>query len=394
MKNSPTRQCFIGVLFAHTLISSARAETATLKPFEDTAAYEYFSTFNLGGMSFVPVGSIPKGGRSRGLFRFDLSSIPSNANVSSVSLQVNIVRAGILAQSANNDLHRVLQPWGEGNKSGQAAGFGAPATDGEATWNSRAVPANWGAPGGLVGTDFVSTISSTALLGNAGPFSFESAPVMVADVQLWINTPSANFGWMIICRDETLPNIRWIGSKEDPTNAAALVVNYTLPVPPPGISNNSPLGGGIYAMPYSQTLLATGGTPGFTWSVVAGSLPGGLSLAPSSGALGGTPVAAGTFNFTARVTDSVGVNTDKPFSIIISPLVPPTIANVLQNGARFIFSFNGTAGQSYGIEFRDRFTSTNLWSPLTNLGILPGSGMLSITNAISGTQRFYRVRTP
>jgi hypothetical protein len=38
---------------------------------------------------------------------------------------------------------------------------------------------------------------------------------------------------------------------------------------------------------YSQTLAASGGAPPFTWSAPA--LPSGLSLAPSTGAISGTP---------------------------------------------------------------------------------------------------------
>ena len=54
---------------------------------------------------------------------------------------------------------------------------------------------------------------------------------------------------------------------------------------------------------YSQSLLATGGTTGYTWSVTAGSLPEGLTLS-SGGAITGTPSASGTSSFTATVSDS------------------------------------------------------------------------------------------
>jgi hypothetical protein len=51
-------------------------------------------------------------------------------------------------------------------------------------------------------------------------------------------------------------------------------------------------------------MTATGGTPAYTWSITAGALPGGLTLAASSGIISGTPTATGTFNFTAAVTDN------------------------------------------------------------------------------------------
>jgi hypothetical protein len=44
---------------------------------------------------------------------------------------------------------------------------------------------------------------------------------------------------------------------------------------------------------YSVTLTATGGTPPYTWSVTAGTLPAGLSLNPATGVISGTPSVSG-----------------------------------------------------------------------------------------------------
>jgi photosystem II stability/assembly factor-like uncharacterized protein len=54
---------------------------------------------------------------------------------------------------------------------------------------------------------------------------------------------------------------------------------------------------------YSTTLVAADGVPSYTWSVVAGSLPAGLTLNPG-GDITGTPTEAGDFSFTVRVLDS------------------------------------------------------------------------------------------
>jgi len=63
---------------------------------------------------------------------------------------------------------------------------------------------------------------------------------------------------------------------------------------------------------YSQTLQATGGITPYSWSVVSGSLPSGLSLDSSTGVISGTPRGrAQTYNFTVRCSDSYDpANTD------------------------------------------------------------------------------------
>ncbi len=51
-------------------------------------------------------------------------------------------------------------------------------------------------------------------------------------------------------------------------------------------------------------LNASGGTSPYTWSIIAGALPDGLSVDGSSGEISGTPTKAGTFSFTVQVADS------------------------------------------------------------------------------------------
>ena len=72
----------------------------------------------------------------------------------------------------------------------------------------------------------------------------------------------------------------------------------------------SSLPDGIEGTAYSQTLHAAGGATPYTWSVVAGALPPGLSLASSTGVISGTPTAPGTYTFAVEVTDSGDPETD------------------------------------------------------------------------------------
>jgi len=69
---------------------------------------------------------------------------------------------------------------------------------------------------------------------------------------------------------------------------------------------------------YSQSLTATGGTGGLTWSDKNGDLTGtGLALT-SGGVLSGTVVSEQTVSFTAEVVDNLGASTDQAFSFTFS----------------------------------------------------------------------------
>jgi Putative Ig domain len=74
---------------------------------------------------------------------------------------------------------------------------------------------------------------------------------------------------------------------------------------------------GTVGSSYFQNFFTSGGVGPFTWTVVAGQLPPGVTL--TGGHLGGTPTAAGTFTFTIKVTDSAGDQATEPGRITISP---------------------------------------------------------------------------
>jgi hypothetical protein len=60
----------------------------------------------------------------------------------------------------------------------------------------------------------------------------------------------------------------------------------------------------IVHVPYSATLDAGGGTLPYSWKVVSGELPQGLSLTASSGVISGIPARAGQFSFSVQVAGS------------------------------------------------------------------------------------------
>ena len=79
-----------------------------------------------------------------------------------------------------------------------------------------------------------------------------------------------------------------------------------------------PASSGTVGVAYSSSMTASGGTPAYTYSTI-GSLPGGLTLNASTGAITGTPTAAGSFSFAAQVHDAAGATATNSCGITIAP---------------------------------------------------------------------------
>ncbi len=132
---------------------------------------------------------------------------------------------------------------------------------------------------------------------------------------------------------------------------------------------------------YDQTLSATGGTPALTWSVTAGSLPSGLTLSPSTGAITGTPTASGTFSFSVKVSDSGSPVQSASAALTISVAAPAPAPIAM--GA--LTATSATVGQAYsGGTSVSGGTAPYVWS--VSAGSLPaGLALSAATGTVSGT---------
>ena len=99
--------------------------------------------------------------------------------------------------------------------------------------------------------------------------------------------------------------------------SATFTVNNVTPKPP-SITTTS-LANGTQNTAYNATLAAAGGTPPYFWSIISGTLPAGLTLAPSTGAITGTPSGTGPSSFTVQVTDANSLAATKALSLTINP---------------------------------------------------------------------------
>ena len=133
---------------------------------------------------------------------------------------------------------------------------------------------------------------------------------------------------------------------------------------------------GTVGQAYSATLAASGGTQPYTWSLVSGQLPTGLSLS-ASGITSGTPTTAGSYSFTVEVNDSGSHPASKAFSM--STTSTASALSIVTTSLS-----NGTVGQVYSATLAaSGGTQPYTWSLVS--GQLPTGLSLSASGITSGT---------
>ncbi len=133
---------------------------------------------------------------------------------------------------------------------------------------------------------------------------------------------------------------------------------------------------GAPGAPYNQSLTASGGSEPYRFSLSTGSLPPGLTLS-QGGQISGTPVAAGTYNFTITATAANLCTGSRSYTLVINCLgltVNPAVAALPA----------GTVGTPYS----RTFTAVGGAAPYTfsvTSGILPGGLSLSPGGVLTGS---------
>ncbi len=89
------------------------------------------------------------------------------------------------------------------------------------------------------------------------------------------------------------------------TSTATANLSIQVQVPPPLKLTTTSLPAATAGVHYSQKLAAAGGARPYTWSIVSGALPAGLTLQHGTGVISGTPKTGGNFRFTAQVSCTV-----------------------------------------------------------------------------------------
>jgi hypothetical protein len=102
-----------------------------------------------------------------------------------------------------------------------------------------------------------------------------------------------------------------------------------MPPPAPIALITSTIPAAVRGNQYSVGLLATGGTPPYTWSLASGALAPGLSLNPATGMISGTPTSTGVFSFTIGLRDQRSAAASTALQLtVVEPVPVPQITRV------------------------------------------------------------------
>ena len=201
-------------------------------------------------------------------------------------------------------------------------------------------------PSATVGQLYAVGLSVT---GGLGPYTCSSTGNVPPGLAACINgaltitgtpTTAGTYSFTITVRDSTLAT----GQK-----TFTLVVGGGSITPPLSITTTSPLPNASAGQTYNATLAATGGTTPYQWSAGAG-FPPGLALDPQSGAISGTPTAAGTYNFKIQVTDANQATATANFALtvntnpVVITTVPPLFAGTV--GVPYSQPFSASGGKT------------------------------------------------
>ena len=239
------RRSLTPVLIATVVVAiatwTARAETLVLERglngyegVADNSMYQELPDNTNGGMKHIYVGASGRPGLRRALIRFDLEGLlPSDAVIQSVELRLVLNQTGNGSVDGEpHSLHRLLRDWGEGTVAAPGeGGLGAPAEPGDATWAWQMFQMfRWAQPGGVFkALPSVTIPVNRVTVTRADPYVFSSEG-MIGDVEKWLETPGANFGWILIGDEPgNFRNARRFFSSENVQHRPRLTIEWTMP---------------------------------------------------------------------------------------------------------------------------------------------------------------------
>ncbi|UXN75914.1 Ig domain-containing protein (plasmid) [Devosia sp. A8/3-2] len=172
-------------------------------------------------------------------------------------------------------------------------------------------------PDGTVGSAYSRSLSA---FGGTVPYSFSVSGTLPPGITmeptgLLSGTPSSpwSYTFSVVVTDSTTGDGPYVAS-----------FPYSLTIAPASLSLPPTVPDAISGQPYAHALSATGGTAPYTFTLLYGALPEGLSLGPD-GLISGTPREEGMLHFVVFAQDSTSgtpINGSRTYSMSVAP---PTI---------------------------------------------------------------------
>jgi hypothetical protein len=234
-----------------------------------------------------------------------------------------------------------------------------------AAWALRFTDESYFTPVGTVGAPYSFAFNGAGGCGPALPYQYNiisgSLPpgLALAKSGQVSGTPTQAGGWSfwVNLSDQNPPSADWC-RPSDAQREFTITINGSGggspapvpspgPIPAPALSiTTSGLAAAMVGETYSVTLSASGGAGTKSWTVVAGSLPAGLSLT-SNGILSGTPTVAGKVTFTANVSAG-GASSQRQFTLDVATglQIAAPASQVAEVAVPLMVELNATGGSA------------------------------------------------
>ncbi|MGK2951972.1 MAG: Ig domain-containing protein [Thiobacillus sp.] len=173
--------------------------------------------------------------------------------------------------------------------------------------------------------------------GGSAPYTWSLVTPGALPTGLSLNTTGVISGTPFGGTSGTYNFVVQLKDAQGTTLQKSMAIDYTAltPVPTAPTIGVTTLSAGTVGALYNSLVTASGGTAPYTWSVVDGTLPPGLSLS-ASGVVSGIPTAAGNYTFVLTVAGA-GLSSSRSVTMTVNPAstAAPVIQTVSLPAAKF-----------------------------------------------------------